>query len=277
MSEWDIRQRGFEYIPTRNWTFHETSNYPNAWGFFIGGGNHELGRDMLKRFALRMLIGGGIGTFVRAEKFYDIPEAYRQFQRAPIAQVMICNTVMNVVGEGMFPFRMWSADLESYISLSLKVLVVEDEDPNTPNEFHIDMWVGLDSSPFIETMATVSDPRMFKVNYNFNDRNAEEDFVDVGAWTQAERSDRELRPRTDGTIVQAIRHQRVVIEWFKSGEFHRLLQLSAQGARPRNTPEAELEDLYTDEELDRAVERYVQNWEHILQQDARRQLEGGDI
>lgn len=279
MSEWDVNQTaGYDKIETTDWEMIDDFVWPNAWGYFAGGHKKDLGRNMLNHFALRMFIGSGTGAFVRAEKFFDVPERYRKFRKSKLSQVEIGEHFMNVVGEGMFPFRMWSVDAEEYISINLLVVVVEDVEPIPANECHLDMWLGLRGNlPFRRLLKTQGRPEMFMLERNASELYTDEEWVDVGAWTHATKYVPELRPKVSPTLADGIRHQMLVVEWFKAGEFHRLLQLSAAGARPRDTPEAEFDELYTDEDLNWAVTTYVESWERMLQEDTRRQLEGGEF
>lgn len=283
MSEWEINQeRGFENIETESWEMMEDSVFPNAWGYFAGGRKHDLGQDMLRQFALRMLFARGEGVFVRAEKFFDVPERYRKLRKAPESKphVQLGMTIFNVVGEGMFPFRMWSVSAESYITLNLKVLVVEDLDPVPAKKCNLDMWVGMNGYlPFRRLRPPHANPAIFQVEYNVNDLGGEEEWVDVGAWTHSKQSQPELRPSIDPTLADGIRHQKLVRDWFQSGNFQRMLQLSAAGAGPGLSSGAEVEPMYNEEELDRAVREWVSDLDFgiMLREDARRQLEGGDF
>lgn len=274
MAEWDIDQDFlWETTDVSDWAMDQTSEFPNAWGYFIGGHKSTPDQKQASRFALRMFFGEGIGVFVRAERFYHIPKNYRKERKTTISEVRLGTSTMRVFCEAMFPFRMWSVDAQEYISMNLKALVVEDLIPDATKKAKIDIHLGTEWTLPFRIVSTDKYPHaIIEVDTRATELDAIEDaYVDVGAWTHSTTQEPDLRPRFNPSEEEARHHQELVNSRIKLEKENNTLALSAAGARPWDSSQ-DTEDLevgsgfYGEDDLQR-----------LLEEDARRQLEGGDL
>jgi hypothetical protein len=274
MAEWDADQDYlFKTADVSKWVMDQTSEFPNAWGYFVGGHKKTPDQKRAGRFALRLFFGEGVGVFVRAERFYHIPKAFTKERKAPISEVQVGTSTMRVLCEAMFPFRMWSVDAGQYFSLNFKALVVEDLVPDTTQKAKIDVYLGTEwTLPFRFNYTPRYPHPIIELDAISTDTDAiGEEYVDIGAWTNSTRQEPDLRPRLHPTKEDARRHQELVNAQLKLQKENNILALSAAGATPCGSSQ-DTEDLevgggwYDKDEIQR-----------LLEEDARRQLEGGDL
>lgn len=233
MSDHILDQRkDFERFHTNYWKLVQSHDYPNAWGYFYGGHSSTKDQRHHLRFGIPMFFGLGWGVLVRANRYFHVPPAFRKERPAPIKEVQLGKTMVNVILEGLFPFRMWSAAAGEYYSLNLKCLVIEEAELDNVSKPPIDIFIGVEEMklPFRISKNPAFGDGAIEIDINFQYEGFAEEWCDVGAWTQSTLQEPGLRPMLVAPPAEGEEHQRqVAAKWqdqLKSG----ILSASAAAA-----------------------------------------------
>jgi len=288
MSEWTIDETE-EFLTSsfniRKFMFETTGAdcIPNAWGYFAGGHTSTQEQRAPFRFELRMLLGTGMGVFVRAERFYHVPQGLRMERpvsknfkpqlpipaeiksKFPIGKgetklVMVGDTPMKVVCEGLYPFRMWSTTLGDYIPLKLRALVVEDLQPDQSPKGKIDVWWGGNSidGPQVSRNPKYGKHGAFVIDTNIQ-MGLDKAYHDVGAWTRSTTEEHELRPVIDPSTEKEVFDHLDAVSKLKSWQIRtNLLSKAAAGIiPPTESSSSEEQECISREALERLINEEI--------------------